>query len=476
MIASFLAQSANSHRLALSDETERLTWGHMHARVAAFADYFRASGVKAGDPVLITLPKCCDAVCALLAAVAIGAIAAPLDYRTPARRKAAVTERILPRLEVSPAIVDAVRAEASDTASFQPIAVEPEQPALVLMSSGTTGTPKAIPISHGNLSALVRWATEAFSLSTSDRILSVAPLHFDLATFDVFAGLGAGAHVHLLSEIEASFPAKVVTVSRREEATIIYTVPTVYAMIAALQNTAMPTLRWVLFAGEVISGHTLHALRRFAPNARLANLYGPTETNVVTWHEVTTPDISLVPIGRPCSGARVWLVNAEGHPVPVGQEGEICVEGPSVFLGYWSDQDRTLGTRLDGRATSYRTGDFGWQDANGILHLSGRRDRQIKIRGIFVNLDEIEAVALQSRLVRTCAVVHHGSGQIDTDLQLFIVVDDRTADVCNEVRDWLCRNLPRVCVPGRITVVESLPSTLNGKIDRQALKESSKEN
>ncbi|PWK61140.1 AMP-binding protein [Roseicyclus mahoneyensis] len=475
MIVSFLAQSTNPHRLALSDETERLTWADMHARIAAFADHFRASGVKAGDPVLITLPKGCDAVCALLAALAIGAIAVPLDYRTPDRRKASVIERMAPRLEVTQAIADAVRAGAPDAASFQPTAIEPGHPALVLMSSGTTGTPKAITISHGNLSAFVTWATEAFSLGSSDHILSVAPLHFDLATFDIFAGLGAGAHVHLLSEIEASFPAKVATVSRREGATLIYAVPTVYAMIARLHETAMPAFRWVLFAGEVMSAPTLQALRRFAPNARLANLYGPSETNVVTWHEVTEADTSLVPIGRPCSGARVWIADAEGHSVPVGEEGEICVEGPSVFLGYWGDQDRTLGTRLDGRATTYRTGDYGWQDASDILHLSGRRDRQIKVRGILVSLDEIEAVASQSHLVQACAVVQYSSGLIDTNLHLFIVVDDRTVDARKEVRDWLCGRLPRVCVPGRITVVEALPRTLNGKIDRQALDSKSKE-
>lgn len=319
--------------------------------------------------------------------------------------------------------------------------------------------------------AFVAWAVDTFAPSRDDRFLALAPLHFDLSLFDILVSLSVGARVHVPGEATLSFPAEIVRVARQERTTILYTVPTVLQMVTQLRGASLPDLRWLLFAGETMPQETLGKLAPFAPNARCANLYGPTETNVVTWHEITDadrlPGAPPLPIGRSCAHCRVWVADEYGEPVPHGTTGEICVEGPTVTPGYWQLPALTLACRVTDGCTTFRTGDAGWQAADGTLHFSGRRDQQVKVRGSLVNLAELEAVAMQSGQLTAVAATLHEPGTLRAHIDLSVVPrgepDERT------LRTFLTQHLPTSYLPKHIRFLDTVPQTLNGKTDKQAL-------
>ena len=469
---------------ALSDSAHRLTRGEMRAQVAAHVERLRDAGVKTGDRVILHLPKSVVAVCAMLACLSMGAVAVPLDIRTPAMRRSKILDHIEPKLILA-APGTCAELEGSGFACLAtdqllsghdgavPERIDDSALALILMSSGSTGLPKAIQITRGNVASFVSWALETFQPTAQDRFLSVAPLHFDLSLFDILVSQSVGAQVHILSETQVAFPAEIVAAARNEHITFLYTVPTVLQMVLRLRGADMPHLRWLLFAGEVMPLETLRALPEIAPSAQLANLYGPTETNVVTWHLVTeqdlAPDAKALPIGWACPEARVWIADASGAPVPLGETGEICVEGPMVTPGYWRADALNETIRVSGCADSYRTGDMGWQDDNGEFHLAGRLDRKIKLRGNLVNLNEVEAIAMQSGVVAAVATVVENPGKLGASIDLFVVPLPGMDDTHLRLTRYLAATLPREQVPSRVIVTDRFPQTLNGKIDRRSL-------
>lgn len=451
----------------------------MRGQVAAQMDHLRSLGVRVGDRVVLCLPKSTGTVCAYLACITMGAVAVPVDPRQPLARLASTIEHLEPAvIFAEPDRFEALPGAPWHTLDYPLPAAElsalhdhqSQDPALILLSSGTTGVPKAIEITHGNLGAFSHWAREAFAVSAEDSILAVAPLYFDLSVFDVLVGLAARAHVHLLSEIEASFPAQILTAARQEASTILYTVPTVLQMIQRLTAIDMPDLRWLLIAGEVLPETTLRRLPDMVPNARLANLYGPTETNVVSWQEVYPTSAFPLPIGRSCAGARVWIADDEGAELRAGKVGEICVEGPSVSPGYWREPVKSEKARVEGKLRTHRSGDLGWQTTDGVTYITGRRDRHVKLRGVLVNLEEIEALAVQSGVISAAAAILENAGQLNARIEIFVVPIQPNTYSPESVLRHLSERLPKALVPSHVWIIDGFPQLPNGKLDHSKLK------
>ena len=345
--------------------------------------------------------------------------------------------------------------------------------AMILMSSGSTGVPKGNCISHGNLHTFVQRATRIFEFTHQDRFMSVATLHFDLSTLDLFASQFVGAHVHLLDEQQVMFPAEILASLRQQSATVLYTVPTNLQMMFRAADQRFDDLRCLLFAGEAMPRSALPALFKAAPNAHLANLYGPTETNVVSCYNVQPDDGCEndlpLPIGVACSHSKVWICDAHGQEVPDGVEGEICVQGPTVTGGYWQRREMTVASRVAGQKDTYRTGDIGWRRADGTLYFTGRRDHRVKVRGILINLAEIEHVALASGKLSHAAAIVQNPETPRACVELFYAPKSGIDIDTKPLRDFLGDRLPRQWLPARMTQVDKFDQTLNGKTNRQTL-------
>jgi L-proline---[L-prolyl-carrier protein] ligase len=451
-----------------------LTYAELDAEADRLARRLASSGVGTGDRVALWLPKSTASVVGMQAALRLGAAYVPVDPLSPVDRAVRVIRDCAPKVVItSPEGVEALGGEfATLGVEFGGEPVEPlpdvrqspDELAYVLYTSGSTGMPKGVRISHRNALAFVRWAAEELAAGPADRFANHAPLHFDLSVLDLYVAFLAGASVHLVPQETAYAPRLLVELLARERITVWYSVPSVLVLMArdgGLLTADLPHLRAVLFAGEPYPVDHLRALRAHFPDVRLLNLYGPTETNVCTYYEVTdVPDhwTRPAPIGRACSGDRVWAVRDDGAPASPGEEGELVVDGPTVMLGYHGSDPHT---------GPYATGDRVVLRDDGF-HYLGRRDNMVKIRGNRVELGDVEA-AIQSHPAVSEAVAAVTGVGVEARLVAFVVlVDDRAFTVLDAKRH--CAALvPRHMIVDRLHVLPHLPRTANGKVDRRAL-------
>ncbi len=359
-------------------------------------------------------------------------------------------------------------------------AVGPGSLAYILYTSGSTGVPRGVAHTHGSALAFAEWAARCFDVGPTDRLANHAGLSFDLSTFDLIASALGGAAVCPVPEAARFHGGHLLRFVLKERPTVWYSVPTVWPRLLAADRAgelAASSLRLVLFAGEVFPLPHLRALREALPAARLANLYGPTETNVCLWHEVEPADLETgrtapVPIGRPLPATEVWSCDGDGLPVAPGAEGELLVTGPTLMRGYWQDEQATRAAMspAPGRpgASAYRTGDRVVIGADGRCLFVGRSDEQVKVRGHRIELGEVETVIAQHPDVRETAVLAHGGAE-DHHLVAFVVTDRGGPDGERDLRRHCRRWLDEAAVPARFIPLPALPRTSNGKVDRVVL-------
>jgi L-proline---[L-prolyl-carrier protein] ligase len=457
----------------------QLTYGELDQAADALAAVLAAAGVRAGDRVALWLPKSTQAVAAMQAVLRLGAAYVPVDPLGPAARTVRVVADCAPRLVVTTAelavrlrehgIADVLPYPA-DLAPAPPVADpggDPGELAYILYTSGSTGPPKGVCLSHRNALAFVDWAVAEIDARPADRFASHAPFHFDLSVLDLYAAFRVGASVHLIPEGTSLAPALLVDFLRQREITVWYSVPSALMLMArdgGLLDVppAALALRVLLYAGEPFPIKHLRALRGHLP-VRILNLYGPTETNVCAFYEVIGPpgeQARSVPIGRACSGDRIWAERADGTVAAPGEEGELVVDGPTVMLGYWGQP------RQDGRP--YRTGDRVTLLPSGDYEYLGRRDGMVKVRGNRVEVGEIEAALHAHPGIADVAVLLSGAA-LDARLVAYVVPVGDAAPGLLELKRHCAATLPRHMIIDAVRTVRALPRTGNGKLNRRAL-------
>jgi L-proline---[L-prolyl-carrier protein] ligase len=380
-----------------------------------------------------------------------------------------------PRLAVLP--WDAVLAEPGGAVTGNP-AIETDL-AYILYTSGSTGAPKGVMISHRNSLTFVAWAAACAGLGEQDRVCSPAPLHFDLSIFDIFATCHAAACMVVLPEGASTFPVRLAEQMRKEQISVWYSVPSVLTMLVTYGNLAgidLSCLRAVIFAGEVFPVKHLGRLMAALPHARYLNWYGPTETNVCTAFEVpgggaAPPD--PVPIGKPCANTDAFAVTSDGRRVSrPGDVGELYVRGPSLMQGYWGQLGQTQEVLVPNpfqaayHETAYRTGDQVTLDDDGNYVYLGRLDGMVKTRGYRVELGEVEAALYRHPAIHEAVVLPIPDELLGSRLRAFITADGLSRE---EVLDHCRRRLPRYMVPDVVEFCEALPRTSTGKVDRALL-------
>ncbi|PSM42633.1 D-alanine--poly(phosphoribitol) ligase [Streptomyces dioscori] len=360
-----------------------------------------------------------------------------------------------------------------------PPAPDRDDLAAVLYTSGSTGTPKGVRISYRNLANFIRWARTELTVGPDDVFANHASFNFDLSTFDLFTALSVGAGVWIVADDQARDVAALAGGIREYGVTVWYSVPSVLNLLTragALTPETVRTLRYVLFAGEVYPIGQLRSLAALLPGeTALYNLYGPTETNVCTYHRVRAEDLARdepVPIGTPVPGARVSVVNEDGRTLHGSDAfGELIVEGDCVTPGYWrgASHPADLGDVAAGhRKGRHATGDLVSYEGAGLVY-RGRRDRMVKLHGYRVELGEIEATALKHPAVASAAVVVDTAGTEPRIALYYTLGTDARRPNLIEIKRHCAQHLPRYMLPQLAVCLDELPHNANGKTDHHRL-------
>ncbi|MCA9620652.1 MAG: AMP-binding protein [Myxococcales bacterium] len=447
---------------ALVEGGAAVSYGTFAGRAAAVADQLVAAGIEPGDPVgLVSSQRRLDEPVALMGILLAGATAVPLEARAPERR----WREILDLAGARAVVVDdatklvhaAARVELDEEGFVLATVGDPRPPlqppaperAMLLHTSGSTGEPKPVPITWEALDVFTAWLGSLVGLGPERRVLRVAELTFDLALFDHLATWRHGATLALLPRRAFSQARALHAAVSEARPHVIYGVPALFQSLVA-GGPAPACLDHLCFAGERYPAAALAELVQWAPPAaRLFNLYGPTETNVCTFHELdrATWDGGDLPIGRACPYAECRLVAADGEEVIGEGEGELWVTGPTALGG------------------EVATGDRVRCDARRDYHFLGRLDRMVKIAGRRVDPAEVEAKLGTHPGVRAAAVVSADDPRLGRVLVAHVEGDVEASALRRHVRDCL----PPHMVPERVVVVEHLPRTAHGKVDYAAL-------
>jgi amino acid adenylation domain-containing protein len=490
-------------RPAVASDGGRLSYRELDRLSNKVARALLRLGVTPGDRVALLVPKSAASVTAVYGALKAGACYVPLDPKAPDGRLGYVVrdsgaavivadEGTADQAAAMAASVPGLRGVLVLDRSWSAVAAESAEPldeeraietdlAYVLYTSGSTGSPKGVMISHRNSLTFVEWAAAAAGLSERDRVCSPAPLHFDLSVFDVFATCRAAACLAVLPEGAATFPVSIAEWLGRERISVWYSVPSVLTLLACyggLRRFDLSGLRVVIFAGEVFPPKYLARLMAELPHPRYLNWYGPTETNVCTAFEVPPggADAGPVPIGKACANTEVFAVTSEGRRVSTpGAEGELYVRGPSLMRGYWGQPAKTGEVLVrhpfaaERGELVYRTGDLVTLEPDGNYAYLGRRDSMVKIRGYRVELGEVESALYRHPAVREAAVLPVTDELLGSRLRAVITATGTAGLTREDVREHCRKWLPGYMVPDVVEFRDELPRTSTGKVDRAGL-------
>lgn len=484
--------------LAVLHGAHQIRYGELNARANRLANHLRAFDVGPGTLVVVFLERSPDLVVALLAVLKTGAAYVPVDPATAAERlhyivadtqaAAIVTQSqlayLLPQTRATVVAIDAdaaAIARRSDANARHAGPRAASAPAYVIYTSGSTGEPKGVLVGHGNLLNHSGWMQREFALTAEDRALQFASISFDASAEEIYPTLLAGAAIVLrpaavpgAQELLQSIVAQQVTVLN---------LPTAYwhVFVEALAGGRVDTgrLRLIIVGGERVSLDSLLRWRAVAGDGiEWVNTYGPTEATITSTLYRAPKDCSGltgVPIGRPIDNVSTYLLDRSGQPVPTGVVGELCIGGAGVAAGYWR-RDALSAERFvadpfakNTAARMYRSGDLARWLPDGNMAYVGRNDDQLKLRGFRIEPGEIETQLRACPDVREATVLLREDTPGDKRLVAYVGCPAAPATLVADLRERLQKVLPEYMVPGAFVVLDALPMTLNGKLDRRAL-------
>ena len=470
----------------------QLSYGELWARAGRLAGVLAAAGAGPETVVGLCLERGVEMVTAMLGTWLAGAAYLPLDPGYPARRlgfmladsrAAVVVARgglpaglpAVPAVDLGDPVVAAAVAAAP---SAVPVPVAAEQLAYVIYTSGSTGAPKGVAVAHGGIANLTAALAPALGAGPGTAVLQFASFSFDASVLDVAVTLASGGTLVIAAGAERAEPARLTALVRRAGVVSASVVPSLLEVLDAADWAGVSRL---VAGSEPLSARLADA---WGPGRRLTNAYGPTETTVIVATEAVEAGTGQAPpIGRPVPGTRVYVLDGQLRPVPAGVTGELVIGGVQVARGYRGQAaltaERFVADPVAGDGSRvYRTGDLARWTRDGVLVFAGRADDQVKIRGFRVELGEVEAVLASANGVARAAVTVREDAAGDKRLVGYLVPLDARAggldaaeatSLASFARLFAAAHLPDYMVPSAVTVLDTLPLTANGKVDRKAL-------
>jgi amino acid adenylation domain-containing protein len=471
--------------LAVVDEEQQLSYAELNRRANQLAHYLSGAGVETEVLVGFCLERSAETVIAMLGILKAGGAYLPLDPGYPKERLAYMLQdsqarflltlqRTIETLPAGDARVIALDAEAGEIAqksALNPVSgTTSENLAYVIYTSGSTGQPKGVMAKHGGLRNLASAQIKAFHLTPESRVLQFASLSFDASVSEVFTALLSGATLCFGKREDMYAGAKIIQVMREMSVTTVTLPP---ALITTLPANETPALETLISAGEICSADIVN---RWSEGRHFINAYGPTETTVcASLLECAGSYSASPPIGRPIDNIQIYLLDGDGKPVPVGAQGELYVGGAGVTRGYWKQPELTAekflphpfsrepGLRL------YRTGDLARYLPEGNIEFLGRIDQQVKIDGFRIEPGEVEHALKLSPSVRNAVVIDREDTPGEKRLVAYVVLNPEQPIGSSELRALLRQSVPEYMLPSAFVILEELPLTPSGKIDRRKL-------
>ncbi|MGA8113526.1 MAG: amino acid adenylation domain-containing protein [Actinocatenispora sp.] len=487
---------ADPDRVAVVSGTRRLSYGELVSKARQVGRQLRVWGVRRGDLVAVCMDKGWEQVVGALGVLEAGAGYVPIDPSWPEQRvldvcaqtraqvvltQQSVNGRLHWPAGVCVAAVDneAMWSRASD--GPLPAWAEPTDVAYVIFTSGSTGRPKGVVIDHRGAWNTVVDVNRRFALTAEDRVLAVSSLSFDLSVWDIFGPLSVGGAVVLPDPGTSRDPEHWASLGAAEQVTVWNSVPALFELfveyLAAQPQAPDVPLRLALLSGDWIPLSLPDRARRVRPDISLVSLGGATEASI--WSicypiGAVDPSWASIPYGRPLANQTVHVLDEQLAPRPVWAVGELYIGGAGVAKGYWADPERTA-ERFPTHPVSfdylYRTGDLGRYLPDGTIEFLGREDFQVKVGGFRIELGEIEAALLAHPAVTAAVATAIGDRRGAKQLAAYLVVEATDGDLPtgDEIQEYCRDKLPTYMVPTSVILLDDLPLTANGKVDRGAL-------
>ena len=484
--------AVNPQQTALIDShSNMLTYGELSGYALQVAALLKEHGVMQGDPVAVTLPRGIEQIVAVFGILALGACYAPVSVEQPSVRrdrihKKAAIRCVLTTHEQAQTIVwpaDAVVLDIADTANTtalaEPVEVSPEQLAYIIFTSGSTGEPKGVEISHCAAWNTIAEINRRYNVSATDRILAVSSLDFDLSVYDIFGLLSVGGSLLLIAENTRRDAAHWLKMLNNYQVTIWNSVPVLLDMLLVVaeskQQKTLP-LRIAMLSGDWIGLDIPTRLHSIAEHCHLIAMGGATEASIWSnFFDVTLPlpaHWTSIPYGRSLANQAYRVVDSKGRDCPDWVAGELWIGGAGVARGYRGEPKLTAERFVEWNGSRwYRTGDLGRYLPDGNIEFLGREDFQVKIRGHRIELGEIETALKQHPGVRDAVVTVVGDSHENKRLVGYVVPDQQQKPAADELRGFLNEKLPDYMLPATYMLMDALPLTHNGKVDRKALPE-----
>ena len=508
-LCEYLRATSRAHRdrVAVVDSSgRRLTYGELDELSDRIAGFLASIGIVPGDCVGVIAPKSAAVVATLFGVMKAGAAYVPADYTAPvARNRTLLTDCAARAVFLDAACSDIVRewplperpavvwlsgehpvdsriagtgwdtVTSSAPPEKMPLAAS-DGIAYILYTSGSTGVPKGVTLTHRNATSFVDWCSDVFLPQPDDRFSSHAPFHFDLSILDLYVSLKHGATLYLVSEEAGKNPQELASFIANNRLTVWYSTPSILSLLAqfgSLERHDCRSLRLVLFAGEVFPVKHLRNIVERWPHAAFYNLYGPTETNVCTFARIPPaipPDrTEPYPIGHLCSHCDGLVLDTPGGTeVATGDEGLLHIAGPSLFEGYWGRPNTDLFFERHNRHW-YNTGDVVRESSEeGYIYL-GRRDRMVKRRGYRIELAEIEKGLYENERVREAAAISVPDSATGVRIIAYVTPQPGERPSIIDLKTFCGRALPTYMNPDAFVLIDALPRTSTNKVDYQRL-------
>lgn len=494
-VLEFLEQAAAAYpnKTAFTDENKCISYSEALSSAKAVGTALSSLHIT-NRPVAVLIDKSAISLCAFFGVVYSGNFYVVVDTNMPADRVNTIFQTLSP----AAVLTDRANLEKAGALKFggeiflyeEVSRTQPDEAALhlvrrnmidtdplyALFTSGSTGVPKGAVISHRGAISYADWVTEAFSISSDTVFGNQTPFYFSMSVLDIFSTIKNAATLHIIPKKYFSFPVKLLAYLNEKQVNTIYWVPSALCIVAnwkALQYVRVPTLKKVLFAGEVMPVKQLNLLMRDLPGALFANLYGPTEvTDICTYYIVdrTFSDDESLPIGSACDNCGVFVIKDDNTQAQPGEEGELCVRGSFLAMGYYNNEEKTSQAFVQNPLnphypeTVYKTGDIVKYNEKGELLYVSRKDFQIKHMGYRIELGEIETAVNAVEGMKTCACIYDA----EKEKIVLVYAGDKLDD--KMVMDSLRQKLPSYMLPNKVKQVKAMPYNANGKIDRVWLK------
>jgi amino acid adenylation domain-containing protein len=487
----------NREKIAVIDSNENISFGNLEKNAKLLACNILSINTVTNKPIAVFLPKSIDSVIADVAITYSCNIYMNLDVKSPFERLKNIFDLIKPDILITNSnllqsvngIIDREKIILINKIDFNQDIDETilnqrnefqidTDPLCIINTSGSTGTPKGVVLNHRSFIEFTELSLEIFKFNSNEVIGSLSPLVFDIYSFELCLLMAKGSTLVLIPEQLSAFPIKILELLKLHKATFIFWVPTIMVNIAnlnLLENFELPNLNTIWFAGEVFPTKQFNYWKKHLNHTLFANLYGPIEITLDCTYFIVNRDIAddePLPIGVPYKNTDILILDENDQLVKNGVEGELCIRGTSLAMGYYNNPEKTSSVFVQNPLNTsypeiiYRTGDIVSVNNRGEIVFKGRKDTLIKHLGYRIELGEIEHVIVNIlQIVKNCCIVYNS---VKKEMTAIYESNDVIPDL--QFRTKLLQHFPKYMIPSKYIHMHELPRNTNGKIDRLTLK------